>query len=333
MRKILYLIPFFFFLISCSSTQRSVVVYTSVDQEIAEPVLRAIGDRTGLHVLAVYDVEAAKTTGLVNRLIAEKNRPQADVFWNSEFAQTIMLKEKNVLQQYKARVPENLLNTTSDSDGFWTSFGGRARVFLINTNRVQEGSYPTGMDDFLSAKFTGNDIAMAYPQFGTSATHAGVLYALMGQQQAKDWYSVLVKRGVRIVDGNSVVRDLVAQGGLAWGITDTDDACSALEKKAPVKAIFPDQGERGIGTLEIPNTVAMIAGGPHPTEARIFMDELVGVQTQQHLADLGWTSIPLPGINVPCFAGETIKTLQISLDAVYQNLDQAKKDLAEIIVR
>ncbi len=56
--------------------KRSVVVYTSVDQVYSEPVFRDFENTTGIKVLAVYDVEATKTTGLVNRLIAEKNYPK-----------------------------------------------------------------------------------------------------------------------------------------------------------------------------------------------------------------------------------------------------------------
>ena len=73
------------FNISCNPNKaEQVVVYTSLDQIFSEPVLREFEKETGIKVRAVYDVEATKTTGLVNRLIAEKNNPQADVFWNSE---------------------------------------------------------------------------------------------------------------------------------------------------------------------------------------------------------------------------------------------------------
>ncbi len=64
--------------------QASVVVYTSLDQVFSEPILKAFEEKTGIKVKAVYDSEATKTTRLVNRLIAEKQSPQADVFWNSE---------------------------------------------------------------------------------------------------------------------------------------------------------------------------------------------------------------------------------------------------------
>jgi iron(III) transport system substrate-binding protein len=61
-----------------------VVIYTSVDQVFSEPVLTAFQKKTGIKVKALYDIEAAKTVGLVNRLIAEKSNPKPDVFWNSE---------------------------------------------------------------------------------------------------------------------------------------------------------------------------------------------------------------------------------------------------------
>lgn len=87
---------------------REVVIYTSVDQVFSEPVLKEYEQKTGVRVRAVYDVEAAKTTGLVTRLQAEKDRPQADVFWNNEFAQTIGLQESGILSPYvspSARTP------------------------------------------------------------------------------------------------------------------------------------------------------------------------------------------------------------------------------------
>ena len=39
-----------------------------------EPLFRSFFDATGIEVRAVYDSEAVKTVGLVNRLIAEKNQ-------------------------------------------------------------------------------------------------------------------------------------------------------------------------------------------------------------------------------------------------------------------
>ena len=110
------------------ASENKVIAYVSVDQHHAEPILKAFEAKTGITVEAVYDVEAAKTTGLVNRLIAEKKRPLADVFWSGEFVQTILLKEENVLSVYEPETAADLPGEFSDLSHYWTGFGGRARV-------------------------------------------------------------------------------------------------------------------------------------------------------------------------------------------------------------
>jgi len=57
---------------ACSrGSTREVVVYTSVDQVFSEPVLRAFESESGTRVRAVFDTEETKSTGVLNRLIAE----------------------------------------------------------------------------------------------------------------------------------------------------------------------------------------------------------------------------------------------------------------------
>jgi hypothetical protein len=89
------LVLLLFALVNCrdkKTDQEQVVIYTSLDKIFSEPILKAFERQAGIKVLDVYDSEATKTTGLVNRLIAEKNNPRADVFWNSEIGRTIVLK-------------------------------------------------------------------------------------------------------------------------------------------------------------------------------------------------------------------------------------------------
>lgn len=82
--------------------QQTVVIYTSVDQIFSESILQQFEQQSGIQVKALYDVEASKTVGLVNRLLAEKDNPQADVFWNSEVSRTIQLKQSGILQPYQS---------------------------------------------------------------------------------------------------------------------------------------------------------------------------------------------------------------------------------------
>ena len=81
-------------------TSNEVVVYVSEDQVFSEPVLRDFEKDTGITVKAVYDTEETKSTGAMNRLIAEKNNPQADVYWANEPIRTIVLKQKGISASY-----------------------------------------------------------------------------------------------------------------------------------------------------------------------------------------------------------------------------------------
>ncbi len=57
----------------------TVVVYVSEDQVFSQPVLRDFEKETGITVKAVYDTEETKSTGVMIRLLAEKDNPQAGV--------------------------------------------------------------------------------------------------------------------------------------------------------------------------------------------------------------------------------------------------------------
>src|SRR5262245_42747820 len=80
---------------------RTVVVYSSADKEFADLIFRAYEQKTGVKVLPVYDTEETKTAGLTSRLIAEKDRPRADVFWSSDTSRAVALVTQGVADAYK----------------------------------------------------------------------------------------------------------------------------------------------------------------------------------------------------------------------------------------
>jgi iron(III) transport system substrate-binding protein len=55
-----------------------------------------------MRFMTQYDTEETKSTGLANKLLAEKNNPQADVFWSNEPVRTLVLKSRGALTPYKS---------------------------------------------------------------------------------------------------------------------------------------------------------------------------------------------------------------------------------------
>src|SRR5215217_3355390 len=194
-----------------NTTAREVTVYVSTDRVFSEPILRAYEQQSGVRVNAVYDTEETKSTGLANKLLAEKNRPQADVFWSNEPVRTLVLKRNGVLAPYKSPSAEGIPATFKDPESYWTGFSARSRVIVYNTNLVKPDEAPKSIFDLTDPKWK-QQIAIADPRFGSTSFHVAALYALMGDERADEFFRKLKSNGVKIVPGNSVVRDMGARG-------------------------------------------------------------------------------------------------------------------------
>ncbi|MBA3438821.1 MAG: extracellular solute-binding protein [Pyrinomonadaceae bacterium] len=269
---------------------KEVTIYVSTDRVFSEPVLRAYEQKTGVKVNAVYDTEETKSTGLANKLLAEKNRPQADVFWSNEPVRTLVLKKNGVLAPYKSPSAEGIPATFQDPENYWTGFSARSRVIVYNTNLVKPEEAPKSIFDLAEPKWKGQ-VAIADPRFGSTSFHVAALYAELGDERADDFFRRLKVNAVKIVPGNSVVRDMVARGEVKVGLTDTDDVNVALEDKQPVAMVFPDR--EGIGVPVMPNMVSLIAHAPHPEAGKKLIDHLLSLEVERSLAQSEAVQIPL----------------------------------------
>jgi iron(III) transport system substrate-binding protein len=303
--------------VACSSpefgatTGRVVTIYVSTDRVFSEPVLREYERRSGVRVDVVYDTEETKSTGLANRLLAERARPRADVFWSNEPVRTLVLKSRDVLAPYRPPNAAGIPAALVDPDGYWTGFSARIRVIAYNTKLVTAEAAPKSVSDLADPRWKGQ-VAMADPRFGSTSFHVAALYAELGDAKADDLFRRLRANGIRIVDGNSTVRDLVVRGEVKAGLTDTDDVNVAIENGDPVAMILPDR--EGLGVPVMPNMVSLIANGPHPDEGKALIDYLLSVDVERHLAASEAVQIPLhagvPGPkNIPAISTFTPMTL------------------------
>ncbi len=274
-----------------------VVVYTSVDQVFAEPVLRAFGERSGIEVDAVYDTEETKATGLLNRLLAEAEHPRADVFWANDPIRPQILVARGLVEPYRSPAAEGIGDAYRATDGTWTGLAARARVLLVNTDLVPEDRRPSSVSDYLDPAWSGRT-AIANPAFGTTTTHVAALFDAWGDERGWAFLQGLRDNGVRIATSNGEVKRLVATGEVAWGLVDTDDAAVAVDSGAPVTVIYPDA--EGLGTLVLPTAVVRMAHSPHPDPGAALVDYLVSAEVERMLAEAACRQMPLhAGVPTP----------------------------------
>jgi iron(III) transport system substrate-binding protein len=279
----------------------------------------------------VYDTEETKSTGLANRLLAEKNRPQADVFWSNEPVRTLVLKSRGVLAPYRSDNADGIPAVLIDPEHFWTGFSARIRVIAYNTTLVKSEDAPQSVFDLTDPRWKGQ-VAMADPRFGSTSFHVAALYALAGDQKMDDFFRRLKENHVRIVDGNSAVRDLVGRGEVKVGLTDTDDVNVAIEGGQPIAMVLPDRN--GLGVPVMPNMVSLIANAPHVDEGRQLIDYLLSADVERQLAQSEAVQIPLhagvPGPkNIPTIA--SFKPMTLDYAKAANRVEDVTSRLASIL--
>jgi len=199
--------------------------------------------------------------------------------------------------------------------------GLRSRVILVNTDLVRDRETPRTLTELLTGPSAAS-AGMALPLFGTSFTHAAVLFSRRGSGWTEALYQNAVAAGVRILDGNARVAALVAEGTLSAGLTDTDDARAVMDRGAPVRIVVPEDLDDG--GLSIPGTVSLVAGAPHPATARRLVDFLLSSDVEDRLIDDGYfdrsVRTPPPG-TLPDW------------NAVARDLEGVRERLREIFLR
>ena len=298
-----------------------VVVYCAQDQVVAEPILKEFTRRTGIRVQAVFDSEAVKTVGLANRLLAERDHPVCDVFWGNEEFRTRQL------------VAADVFRATNG----WTAFGQRSRRLVVRQDRfaevfsnqysVSQSPRPLNTDALntdhfaftalTNSAFHGR-VSLAFPLFGTTATHFVALRQQWGESNWLVWCRALAVNRPFIEEGNSHVVKRVARGEALIGLTDSDDITSAQREGLPVTAlpIFPE-------SLLIPNTVGLIAKPkPNPAAEKLY-EFLQSPAVREQLVAAAALEPETPATN----------TLRPNWPALLRDLDRATDQLKEVFRR
>jgi iron(III) transport system substrate-binding protein len=275
---------------------KTVVVYVSEDQVFSEPILKDFEKETGVQVKAVFDTEEAKSTGVMNRLLAEKNNPQADVYWANEPVRADVLRQQGISTPFKPASARQIPEQFKDAQGYWTGFSARARLLVVNRAAKNK---PAGVLAYVDPKTKGKAV-IANPLFGTTTAQMAALFAVWGDEKGKQFLEGLKANHVKLSTSNGESADFVSSGEFEFALVDSDDAVDRMRHGKPIDIIYPDQGEGQAGVLIVPNAVALIRGGPNPDNGKKLIEYLVSKETERKLAAADCAQIPLnPGVSPP----------------------------------
>ncbi len=270
---------------SCDRTKEAsrseVIVYTSVDEPVARPIINEFERQTGITVILRTDAEATKTAGLAERLEAEKHNPQADVWWSNEPFHTINLASQKVLTAYSSPSSAKIPAQFKDKANLWAGTSLRVRILAVSPKS------PTPLRSIhdLTNPSLKSKICLSRPTAGTAKGHMAALYTTMGRDNFQKYLTSLKDNQLRLVGGNSIVAELVGAGQMLAGITDNDDVDAAAREGGKLDMVLPDQQPNEMGALALPCTVALVAGAPHDANARKLIDYLLSQTVEYQLID------------------------------------------------
>jgi iron(III) transport system substrate-binding protein len=309
-----------------------VVVYCSVDETCAKPILDDFQKESGIKLTVIFDTEAGKTTGLVTRIMAEgrSEKARADLFWSGEIFNTVLLSRQGFLAPYDSPVAGDVPAPFRDANRQWTGTSLRSRVVAFDPRRTPREHVPTRWEDFARPEFAART-AIANPLFGTTRGHVSAMFALWGEERGKAFLKTLKDGGAKILDGNSATVRAVTEGRADFAWTDNDDVQAARRAGWSMESIAPDMGDGGI--LLIPCTTALLRGAPNPDGGRKLYDHLVSAEVERRLAESDWKSIPVRselqkkmGLSLPPRSG-------VTFEAAADAMDAAMSAVREILLR
>ena len=201
---------------------------------------------------------------LYARIAGEADAPVCDVIFGGG-VESLTAYER-YFQPYACAEADLIRPGLRPADDLWTPFSSLPVVLIYNTKLVSPGEL-TGWESLLSGRWSGS-IALADPTVsGSSYTAAAtMLCALPGD----DWDQLdrlAVQLEGRVLPDSGDVVAAVAGGSCRVGVTLEETALKRQAQGADIAIVYPEEG-----TSAVPDGSALIAGAPHPDNARAFLD-------------------------------------------------------------
>src|SRR5258705_460699 len=137
--------------ISCGRTpQASLLIYTPHGQDLLK-------DFVGRYKQAHPDVEVQfldmGSREILDRVRAERNRPQADLWWGAAHTTFQTAAEENLLLPYRPSWADKVSAAARDPQDRWYGTFDTPEVIVYNSEAVAAGDVPRDWDDVLDPKW------------------------------------------------------------------------------------------------------------------------------------------------------------------------------------
>jgi len=287
MKKIIFILLFVLVLSlsACSSQGELVVnVYTTRHYDSDDALYEQFTEETGIVVNIVNDQAPA----LIEKVKAEGDIPQADVFFSADAGYLALAKSEGILQPIESStLLSNVPEKYRDSDGEWYGLTKRARVFLYD-----KAIDPTGLTYENVYDTYPNDIVVRSSSNIYNQSLVASFIELMGEDGAEQWVSNVVSNMARVPEGNDRSQAVAVANNEAtiaiansyyYGklVNETDKTSEYYGVTDTVGIYFPNQGADETGVHVNISGAGVIKNARHTDNAILLIEFLSRVDVQE----------------------------------------------------
>ena len=272
-RLLLILFCVWLSLVSCNrsggSSARKLLIYTPHGQDLLRDFIARYKSQNPEADVQFLDMGSQD---VLTRVRAERNRPQADLWWGASQTTFQTAAEENLLAAYKPSWADKVTATERDENHLWYATYETPEVIVYNSEAVSPQDAPRDWDDVLNEKWRDKVLIRDPVPSDTMRVIFGAMiwrfYKESGStEKGYDWLRRLdANVHEYTADGTLLMQKIARREGLVT-LWDLPDVRIFQEKKLPIAYLVPASG-----TPVITDAIAIIRGAPNEAEARRFYE-------------------------------------------------------------
>ncbi len=271
------------FATGCSKKQSELHVYSIIHDEETEALTQLFTKKTGIPVTYLR----ATTGELVNRVIAEKNAPKADVLLGGASSYHIQADEAGALEKYVSPMAKNIPSYAVSPNNTWTGFCVLTLGIGVNQKRFNEKfageKLPETWEDLLNPAYKG-EIVLTNP-VASSTAYLFVQNQLqrLGEEAGWDYLLSLAPLVGQFPDSGGAPAKLIGTGEYTLCVSYLHALAKYKAQGFDVTLVAPPKSAGDV------DCVSIMKNTKNLDVAKQFVDFILSKEAQELMSSLDFT--------------------------------------------
>jgi len=256
-------------------------------------------------------------------------KPKADIWWGGGVDLFQTATRDNLLLQYKckdwAKIPSDLYGIPAkDTNGAWTGCVVSGFGLAIHSDYLKKYNLaePKSWKDLLNPIYRGHIVMCTPTRSGSTHMMAEIVLQGMGADPGWAYFRKMAANVALFTSRSGDVINDINKGEHGIGLVVDYYGFESAIAGLPVKLVYPSDY-----SLANPDSIAILAGAPHPEAAKAFLDYLMSEEGQKLGMGVEQRGVKCPSprlpvrtdLTVPSYLPDITKMKMITYNATLSN--------------